>query len=85
MAPNIATGRPSGGENQKNEFDTLKEWVDNNCADVGENFAHEARAMHYGDKEPRDITGSASYADTVDMIEEGIEVCSLGPVKDKMN
>jgi hypothetical protein len=45
--------------------------------DVGERFADEARAMHYGDAEQRSIRGQASRAEAIELLEEGIEVMPL--------
>ncbi len=48
-----------------------------NTHDVGERFADEARAMHYGDAEQRSIRGQASRTEAMELIEEGIEVMPL--------
>jgi hypothetical protein len=48
-----------------------------NTEDVGERFANEARAMHYGDAEQRSIRGQASAAEAIELIDEGIEVMPL--------
>lgn len=48
-----------------------------NTEDVGERFADEARRMHYGDTEARNIRGQASVKETVELLEEGIEVMPL--------
>jgi hypothetical protein len=48
-----------------------------NTEDVGRRFADEARAMHYGDAEHRNIRGQASAQEAVELIEEGIEVMPL--------
>ncbi|MDP1739824.1 DUF1178 family protein [Polaromonas sp.] len=45
--------------------------------DVGERFADEARAMHYGDAEHRNIRGQASRSEAMELLEEGIEVMPL--------
>ena len=45
--------------------------------DVGERFASEARRMHQGEIEPRQIRGRASVAEAVELIEEGIAVLPL--------
>ncbi len=45
--------------------------------DVGERFADEARAMHYGDKPPRGIRGRADAQTAQALREEGIEFQSL--------
>jgi hypothetical protein len=54
-----------------------------NTEDVGQNFAEEARKMHYGESEERNIRGQASMAETQDLLEEGIEVLPL-PVPDSL-
>ncbi|MES2414925.1 MAG: DUF1178 family protein [Pseudomonadota bacterium] len=48
-----------------------------NTEDVGERFADEARRMHYGDAETRNIRGQASMQETVELLEEGIDVMPL--------
>lgn len=45
--------------------------------DVGARFADEARRMHYGETEERSIRGQASVRETVELLEEGIEVMPL--------
>lgn len=45
--------------------------------DVGERFADEARRMHYGETEERNIRGRASREETVELLEEGISVVPL--------
>ena len=48
-----------------------------NTEDVGDRFADKARAMHYGDLEPRNIRGQASAREAVELLEEGIDVMPL--------
>ncbi len=48
-----------------------------NTEDVGDRFAHQARAMHYGDAEPRSIRGQATQREAIEMMEEGIDVMAL--------
>ena len=48
-----------------------------NTEDVGQNFAHEARKMHYGDAEHRNIRGQASAEETKELLDEGIAVMPL--------
>lgn len=45
--------------------------------DVGERFAAEVRAMHYGDAEERAVRGQATPEQAKELIEEGIEVLPL--------
>lgn len=44
---------------------------------VGESFAKEARAIHYGDKDPEPIHGQASIDEARDLYEEGIAVAPI--------
>jgi hypothetical protein len=48
-----------------------------NTEDVGERFANEARRMHHGEVEHRNIRGQASAAETEALLEEGIAVMPL--------
>jgi hypothetical protein len=48
-----------------------------NTEDVGDRFANQARAMHYGDAEPRSIRGQATQREAAQLIEEGIDVMAL--------
>lgn len=45
--------------------------------DVGERFADEARRMHQGDVQARQIRGRASMQDTLALLEEGVPVLPL--------
>ncbi|MGA0569414.1 DUF1178 family protein [Variovorax sp. VNK109] len=45
--------------------------------DVGERFADEARRMHYGEAEERNIRGQATAGETRELLEEGISVLPL--------
>lgn len=60
-----------------------KAWLDiakhvvANTADVGTQFAEEARKMHYGEAEVRGIRGRASWEETQSLMEEGIEVLPM--------
>ena len=48
-----------------------------NTEDVGDQFADQARAMHYGDAEARSIRGQASAREAVELLQEGIDVMPL--------
>ena len=45
-----------------------------NTENVGEQFAQEARRIHYGDAPERGIRGQASAEETAELMDEGIEV-----------
>lgn len=48
-----------------------------NTEDVGNQFAEEARKIHYGETEERAIRGHASHQETAELLEEGISVLPL--------
>ncbi len=48
-----------------------------NTEDVGQDFAEEARKMHYGETEERNIRGQVSREETLSLLEEGIRVMPL--------
>lgn len=63
----------------------LRDHIVKNADNVGERFANEARAMHYGDKEHRPIYGEASPDEAKSLIEEGIEVSPLPTLPEDRN
>jgi hypothetical protein len=48
-----------------------------NTEDVGDSFPEEARKMHYGEAEPRNIRGHATPEETEELMDEGIAVMPL--------
>lgn len=48
-----------------------------NTTDVGDNFAEEARRMHYGETEARAIRGKTTVDEAHALVEEGISVIPL--------
>lgn len=63
----------------------LRDHIVKNADNVGERFANEARAMHYGDKEHRPIYGEASPDEAKSLIDEGIEVSALPTLPEDRN
>lgn len=57
-------------------FKTLRQMVAN-TEDVGDRFADEARAMHYGDLEARSIRGQTTPREAIELLQEGIDVLPL--------
>ena len=53
--------------------------------DVGENFAEEARKIHFGETDLRRIYGRATLDDARELIEDGIGVLPLPPSLDDGN
>lgn len=75
-APDVA--RPQGAEQaMQHAWMALAHRIVANTDDVGDNFAEEARKMHYGETKERGIRGQASRTEAESLIEEGIAVMSL--------
>ncbi|MEN9996696.1 MAG: hypothetical protein RL462_1472 [Pseudomonadota bacterium] len=83
LASNLAHVHPEAAERVQEAWMKMVKHVIANTEDVGQNFAEEARKMHYGESEERNIRGQASIEETKDLLEEGIEVMPL-PVPDAL-
>ncbi len=59
------------------EMRALQNRIKEECRDVGNNFAEEARKIHYGESEPQGIYGEASETEREQMQEEGIEIMQM--------
>jgi hypothetical protein len=71
---------------QMRQFMTgLRKYVQDNAEYVGPKFPEEARKIHYGETEERQIYGEASLNEAKDLIEEGIDVAPLPPDLDDTN
>lgn len=55
----------------------LRRHVESNAEHVGDRFADEARAIHYGDADDRPIYGEATPEDSKALKEEGIPVAQI--------
>lgn len=55
----------------------LRKNVEDNCDYVGNQFAEEARKIHYGETENRGIYGEATDDERAELVEEGVEVAAL--------
>ena len=83
MASSLVQIHPEAAEMVQEAWMKMVKHVIANTEDVGQNFAEEARKMHYGESEERNIRGQASVEETQDLLEEGIEVMPL-PVPDAL-
>ncbi|WP_427452937.1 DUF1178 family protein [Litorimonas sp. WD9-15] len=83
MAPAIKTARKveARSEKAKMAMNTvaakIRDEISKNCEDVGDKFAEEARAIHYGEKVARGIYGSTTPEESASLSEEGIEAHPL--------
>ena len=69
--------------NIKKRLVNFKKYIEKNCEDVGERFPQEARNIHYDKKTSKGIYGKATPEETSELIEEGIDVCTLPWLDDK--
>ena len=51
----------------------IREQVEKHCDHVGDKFAEEARKIHYGEVDKRNIYGQATSEETKELKEEGVE------------
>lgn len=78
MAPRIARahGEAPPVRHQQAELvrqlGALRRKVEESCDYVGERFAEEARRIHYGETDARDIYGEATETQTEELKEEGV-------------
>ena len=83
MAPNLSSKSNKTSNTDKSEKSIKKEllkfrkYIEKNCRDVGDNFAQEARNIHYDKKSSKGIYGRASPEETSELEEEGIDVATI--------
>tara|TARA_B110000438_G_C15791148_1_gene640743 strand:+ start:1456 stop:1875 length:420 start_codon:yes stop_codon:yes gene_type:complete len=72
--------------NIKNKIKEYQKFIKNNFKYVGENFAHEARLVHYEDKKKsKGIYGNATTEEIKELKDEGIKTEFIPWVKDDDN
>ena len=82
MAPAIGKSSKSDGPSMSPEhvraaLVELRRQVEQNCDNVGPQFAEEARKIHYGESNPRGIYGEATEEESRGLAEEGISFSRL--------
>ena len=62
----------------------IRDTVEKNFDNVGDQFAEEARKIHYGETETRGIYGKATAEESSELREEGVEISEIPwlPVSD---
>tara|TARA_B100000989_G_scaffold292594_1_gene268740 strand:- start:820 stop:1242 length:423 start_codon:yes stop_codon:yes gene_type:complete len=92
MKPNLASSnfkKDKAIKHNKNIKKKLREYqkfIKDNFEYVGENFAYEARTIHYNkSKNKKNIYGKATIKDVNELKEEGIETSHIPWIKDKEN
>ena len=96
MAPNVINNLIQSSKNKNSEENRLKSFkremkkyqnfLKNNLEYVGENFAYEARLIHYNSKKKTNgIFGKATKEQVKELNEEGIETQTIPWIDDKEN
>lgn len=65
----------------------INKYISTHFDDVGGEFANEARRIHYGESEERNIRGTASVNEAKELYDEGIDIYPIlsSDDKDKLN
>ncbi|MEZ5875923.1 MAG: DUF1178 family protein [Hyphomicrobiales bacterium] len=82
------TGESSGDSERRKTYAVLKglrEHLKANADDVGRAFLEEARKMHYGEADARNIYGEATTEEAKALHEEGIPALPLPPLPEEHN
>jgi hypothetical protein len=64
-------------KNIKKQLLNFRRYIEKNCKNVGDNFPHEARNIHYDKKTSKGIYGKATQEEANELLEEGIEVATI--------
>lgn len=78
-APNMVMAPPTPEQMGEaiNTLRKMRDVVEKNFDNVGEHFPEEARKIHHGEVEKRNIYGDASNEDVEELREEGIEISQM--------
>ena len=81
MAPNLSMKSNSKNNKRKktlaSNISKLKKMVEENFDYVGDKFTEEAKKIKYGETKKRSIYGEATFDQTSELIEEGIDILPL--------
>ena len=83
MSPNLFSKANKTSKNTnlekkiKKQLVELKRYIEKNCKNVGDNFPREARSIHYDKKTSKGIYGMATPEETLELLEEGIDVATI--------
>lgn len=59
----------------------VRKHVEENCEYVGSNFSEEVRKIHYGETPERGIYGEATREESMELLEEGIDVIPVPGIR----
>ncbi len=85
MAPNVSTSKKQAkaakegvvAAQARQMLVKMQKHVEDNCDYVGPAFAEEARKIHYGESEKRDIYGEATKAEADELSNEGVDFTAI--------
>jgi hypothetical protein len=83
MSPNLVTKSNKKTDVQdsakkiKKELLKFKKYIEKNCENVGDNFAQEARNIHYDNKKSKSIYGRATAEEANELQDEGIDIATI--------
>ena len=83
MAPNLFSKINNTSKNTnlekkvKKQLLELRRYIEKNCKNVGDNFPREARSIFYDKKISKGIYGKATPKETIELLEEGIDVTTI--------
>ena len=83
MAPNVSNAKKNNNENYKFQKNVKKKiieyqkFIKKNFKYVGENFAQEARSIHYDKKRTKNIYGKVTIEELIELDEEGIKTTTI--------
>ncbi len=60
-------------EELRKKLKELRAEIEKNCDYVGDQFAEEARKIHYGEADAKNIYGEASLEDAKELVDEGVD------------
>lgn len=63
----------------------LNHYMKTQCENVGEKFPEEARKMYHGEIDPKNIYGTATEVERVELKEEGVPFFSVPKLPDEIN
>jgi hypothetical protein len=77
LAPPIKSEQVQGFGAALAELRQLQQKITKNCRDVGDNFAEEARKIHYGEAGAEGIYGRTTHEEREALEDEGIDVLDI--------
>ena len=83
MAPNVSNAKKINSKdyklqkNIKTKIIEFQKFIEKNCKYVGDNFAQEARSIHYDKKKTKGIYGKVTDEEIDELNEEGIKTTTI--------